>query len=67
MVGVKKCSTQSVYQNGAFSLVGIVEIELSLVKGFIELRVADLCHKEPVKSKQNAPKELADYHYESQA
>ena len=46
------------YQSGALSLVGIVEIMLSLVERFIELKYfhsvatpALLCHKEPARRK----------------
>ena len=47
-------------QTGALSLVGIVEIVLSLVESFIELKYfhdvatpAPLCHKEPARHIQS--------------
>ena len=48
----------TLHQSGALSLVGIVEIVLSLVETFIELKYfhdvatpALLCHKEPARRK----------------
>ena len=53
-------NTTTTHQSGALSLVGIVEIVLSLVESFIELKYfhdvatpALLCHKEPARRIQS--------------